>query len=84
MNWGRLLHIAGIGCLVVAFGWWFVSLFWLFAEFYKYSGIDLLILPLFKLFTNPLLWISIVLLKLAQRISPHPEQPSSSDNQDYS
>jgi H+/Cl- antiporter ClcA len=77
MNWGRVLYIAGLGFLVAAFGWWFVSLFELFAEFYKHDGLDLLVMPLFKLLASPLLWIGVVLIKLAGWVSPPSEQSSS-------
>ena len=70
----KVCYISGVICLLITFGWWLISVFKIFSEFYKYSGLEILILPLFKLFINPFLWISILLLKLAERFSPDAEE----------
>jgi hypothetical protein len=82
MEWKKLSYIGGVCCLVAAFGWWLISLFKLFSEFYKYDGLKLLVMPLFELFTNPLLWIGILLIKLSGRNGADTEQSLSNPNDD--
>ncbi len=69
MNWAKCSYITGILFFVSGFIWWLVDLFRLFAGFYQQTGIDLLVLPLVRLLDNPLLWIGLILVKLAGRIS---------------
>jgi hypothetical protein len=75
--WGKVCYVTGTVCLVITLGFWLVGLFRLFSEFYKHNGFELLILPLFKLFINPLLWISILLFKLTKRFLPDEEVKES-------
>lgn len=72
---GRLCYLLGVICLLITLGWWLVSVFKIFSRFYEYSGLEILVLPLFKLFINPFLWIGILLLRLAERFSPDLETP---------
>jgi hypothetical protein len=81
LKWGRLIYAGGICCLAAAFAWWLVELFLFFAEFYKYNGIELILQPLIKLFINPLFWLGILLIKLAQRVLGEADKTNQSPDQ---
>jgi len=53
----------GVGLFCGSLGWWLRSLFLLFSRFYEFSGLDLVVLPLVRLFANPFFWLSLLLLK---------------------